>query len=307
MAAEVRAPERRWPMGGGRRFRIVYTLLLVLLVTGLVPLSIAAWKQIAISRESLITSTQENQLMVAATIARSLSSSLEEARVQLMKLGDLFEAMIREGGPELLKKVVQNPSTMSSYLASDMVLVRYLPAGGGKFDSVRDHMVLGEDAERVLAQGAEQAKRGETTLSDPIPVGPPGAFAVAFSTPVGSRDGGAGHGTLQSLIDLGPLWERAVGPRLLGYTVYALDGRGNLFASLDEEGVLGRIDFRSFDIVQKFLAAPTKSKETSDFSVTLDGVTRDFLASVDATNQGWGIFVQVEKRLAYSSVQAMIR
>src|SRR5207249_10057427 len=148
---------------------------------------------------------------------------------------------------------------------------------------------------------------GETTLSDPIPVGPPGAFAVAFSTPVGSRDGGAGHATLQSLIDLGPLWERAVGPRLVGYTVYALDGSGNLVASLDEEGVLGRIDFRSFDIVQKFLAAPTKSKETSDFSVTLDGVTRDFLASVDATNQGWGIFVQVEKRLAYSSVQAMIR
>jgi len=70
--------------------------------------------------------------------------------------------------------------------------------------------------------------------------------------------------------------------------------------------MLDRTDFKNFDIVKKFLAAPTKSKETSDFAVTLDGVNRDFLASVDATNQGWGIFVQVEKRLAYSSVQAMI-
>ena len=39
----------------------------------------------------------------------------------------------------------------------------------------------------------------------------------------------------------------------------------------------------------------------------LDGVDRDFLASVDLTRLGWGIFVQVERRLAYSSVQAMIR
>jgi putative nucleotidyltransferase with HDIG domain len=102
------------------------------------------------------------------------------------------------------------------------------------------------------------------------------------------------------------MWQRAIGSRQIGYTVYALDGRGNLFAALDESDVLGRTDYRHFDIVQKFLAAPTKSKETSDFSINLDGVKRDFLASVDATNQGWGIFIQVEKRLAYSSVQEMI-
>ena len=306
MPAEARSPEGPRSAGSSRRFPILYTLLLVLLVTGLVPLSIAAWKQIAISRESLITSTQENQLMVAASIARSLSSSLEEARVQLMKLSDMFEAVIREGGQGILEKMLRDRGTMAGYLASDMVLVRYLPATGGRFDALRDGSSLSDSLEGALAQGAELARRGEATLSDPIAVGPQGAYAVAFSTPVGGGDGKPVHGVLQSLIDLGPLWERAVGPRLLGYTVYALDGNGHLFAALDEEGMLDRTDFKSFDIVKKFLAAPTKSKETSDFAVTLDGVNRDFLASVDATNQGWGIFVQVEKRLAYSSVQAMI-
>jgi len=306
MAVEAREPERRHPPRAIRRFPILYTLLLVLLVTGLVPLTIAAWKQIAISRESLITSTQENQLMVAASIARSLGSSLDQAKLQLMKLGNLFEAVIREGGPELLKKVLKDRSTMSGYLASEMVLVRYQPVQGQPFDALRGQIALSDEAEAMLARGARMAGRGETVLSDPIPVGPPGAFAVVFSTPVGGGEGEPVHGVLQSLIDLGPLWERAVGPRLLGYTVYALDKKGNLFAALDEEDVLGRTDFRHFDIVEKFLAAPTKSKETSDFSIVLDGVKRDFLASVDATNQGWGIFIQVEKRLAYSSVQAMI-
>jgi putative nucleotidyltransferase with HDIG domain len=306
MPAAARSPGEGKPAAGGRRFPILYTLLLVLLVTGLVPLSIAAWKQIAISRESLITSTQENQLMVAASIARSLSSSLEEGRVQLMKLSDMFEAVIREGGQGILEKMLRDRGTMAGYLASDMVLVRYLPATGDRFDALREGSSLSGSLERILAQGAEMARRGEATLSDPIALGPQGAYAVAFSTPVGGADGKPVHGVLQSLIDLAPLWERAVGTRLLGYTVFALDGNGNLFASLDEEGMLDRTDFKNFDIVRKFLAAPTKSKETSGFSVTLDGVNRDFLASVDATNQGWGIFVQVERRLAYSSVQAMI-
>src|SRR6059036_1402933 len=116
MPAEARAPEARMPPGGGRSFRILYTLLLVLFITGLGPLSIAAWKQIAISRESLITSTQENQLMVAASIARSISSSLEESKVQLIKLADLFDAVIRKGGPDDLKKVLEDRGSMSRYL-----------------------------------------------------------------------------------------------------------------------------------------------------------------------------------------------
>jgi len=305
MPAEFPAPDPR-KSPGGRRSPILYTLLLVLLTTGLVPLSIAAWKQITISRESLITSTQEKQLMVAASIARSLSSSLEESRVQLMKLSDLFEAVLREGGQGILEKMLRDRPTMAGYLAGDMILIRYQPASGGKFDALREGSALGADVEGILGQGADLARRGEATLSDPIPMGPRGAFAVAFSTPVGGGEGKPVHGVLQSLIDLGPVWDRAVGTRLLGYTVFALDGNGNLFAALDDEGMLERTDFKSFDIVKKFLAAPTKSKETSDFSVTLDGVHRDFLASVDATNEGWGIFVQVEKRLAYAAVRDMI-
>ena len=306
MPAESRWPERRDAVGNSRRFPILYTLLLVLLVTGLVPLSIAAWKQIAISRESLITSTQENQLLVAASVARSLSSSLEESKAQIVKLSDMFQAVIREGGEGLLEKMLRDRGTLAAYLGGDMMLIRYLPASGLRFDSLRDGLELSGEANQILSRGADQARRGESVLSDPVLMGPEWGYAVAFSTPVGGGDAKSTHGTLQALIELGPLWQRAVGTRLMGYTIYALDGNGNLFAALDEEGLLGRTDYKSFDIVKKYLAAPAKSKETSDFSLTLDGVNRDFLASVDATNQGWGIFVQVEKRLAYSAVRDMI-
>lgn len=308
MPSESKAPESGGFPTGGRRFRILYSLLAVLLVTGLVPLTIAAWKQIAISRESLITSTQENQLMVAASIARSTSSSLEEAKVHLMKLADLFEVVIRKSGPTGLARLLEDRGAMSLYLGSDLVLVRYRPVAGGSFDSVRDGVVLPPGMEAILSEGAEMARGGVSTFSDPIALSADRrSFVVAFSTPVGGSASGRVHGVLQSLIDLGPIWNRAAGPRLLGYTVYGLDAKGNLFASLDEEGILGRTDYRKFGIVQKFLADPTKSKETSDFPVSLDGVNRDFLGSVDLTNLGWGIFVQVERRLAYSAVQEMIR
>lgn len=308
-------PESRAPMPGdlkrgGPRIRILYTLLIVLLITGLVPLSLAAYKQIAISRESLITSTQENQLLVAASIARSLSSSLEEIKIQLMKQADLFEAVMRKGGPGAIREVLADRSAMARYLGNDLILLRYLPAEGGRFDAVRAASHLPAEVEEMLARGAVRARDGGTTFSDPFPLGTGGpmrSFAVAFSTPVGGREGGEVHAVLQSLIDVTTLWDRAVGPRLLGYTVYALDSKGNLFAALDEDGILGRTDYRKFGIVKKFLENPTKSKETSDFALTLDGVNREFLASVDLTELGWGIFVQVERRLAYSSVRTMIR
>jgi HAMP domain-containing protein/HD superfamily phosphohydrolase YqeK len=291
-----------------RRVRILYSLLAVLLVTGLAPLSIAAWKQIAISRESLITSTQENQLLIAASIARSISSSLEEAKVRLTKLADLFEAVTRKGGPDALRRLLEDRETMTRYLAGDLVLVRYLPAQGGRYDAVRDRAPLGPGVEEFLARGAEMARRGETTFSDPVPLGVTSrSFVVAFSTPVVDRRGGKVHGVLQSLVDLGAVWNRALDQHFFGYTIYALDERGNLFASLDENGILARTDYRKFGIVRKFLEAPTKSKETSDFSIRLDGVDREFLASVDLTNLGWGVFVQVERRLAYFSVREMIR
>jgi HD-GYP domain-containing protein (c-di-GMP phosphodiesterase class II) len=308
MPEDARAPEPGGPQRSGPRIRILYTLLAVLLITGLAPLSIAAWKQIAISRESLITSTQENQLLVAASIARSISSGLEEIKIQLMKQADLFEAVIRKGGPDAIRRVLEDKGAMSRYLGNDLLLLRYLPMEGGRFDAVRGGARLRPELEEMLAKGAVMARGGDSTFSDPISIGSPSesGFVVAFSTPVGGQEGSQIHGVLQSLIDLSTLWDRAVGQRLLGYTIYALDSKGMLFASLDEEGLLHRMDYRKFDIVHKFLENRTKSKETSDFTVSLDGVNRDFLASVDLTELGWGIFVQVEKRLAYSSVRAMI-
>jgi HD-GYP domain-containing protein (c-di-GMP phosphodiesterase class II) len=310
MPADARAPEPGAPPRSGPRVRILYTLLAVLLITGLVPLSVAAWKQIAISRESLITSTQENQLLVAGSMAQSISASLEGIKSQLMKQADLFEAVIRKEGPGAVRGVLEDRGAMSRYLGDDLILLRYLPAEGGRHDAVREGASLRPEVEETMAQGAVRARRGDTTFSDPFPVGAGSArpgFGVAFSTPVGGRDGGEIHGVLQGLIDMTTLWNRALSARQLGYTMYALDSKGNLFASLDEQGILGRTDYRKFGIVRSFLENPTPSKETSDFSVNLDGVDRDFLASVDLTELGWGIFVQVERRLAYSSVQAMIR
>jgi len=310
MPADARAPEPGGPPQGGPRIRILYTLLAVLLITGLVPLSVAAWKQIAISRESLITSTQENQLLVAASVARSISSSLEGIKSQLMKQADLFDAVIRREGPDAVRGVLEDKGAMSRYLGDDLLLLRYLPTEGGRLDASREGDPLQPAVKERMVQGAVMARRGETTFSDPVPLGTgsvaPG-FGVVFSTPVGGRERPEIHGVLQGLIDVRTLWNRALGTRQLGYTMYALDAKGNLFAALDEQGILDRTDYRKFGIVRKFLENPTKSKETSDFTVKLDGVDRDFLASVDLTELGWGIFVQVERRLAYSSVQTMIR
>ncbi|MBI4160846.1 MAG: HD domain-containing protein, partial [Acidobacteria bacterium] len=118
--------------------------------------------------------------------------------------------------------------------------------------------------------------------------------------------GGDRPGALAALVDLEEVWEESIGLRLEGYTLYILDAEGNLFARRDPAGLLARVDHRSFDLVRKFLAVGTRSKETSDFRIELDGEVKEILGSFDQTELGWGVFAQVERQLAYSSVREMV-
>ena len=293
------APRPR--MGG----RIVYTFLLVMLVVGLLPLAVVARKLITISRESLVTSQQEVQLQMASAIARQVDASIDGARAEMARLAEGIAALPR--GPDGSPPVAGGwRKLLDGYLGGSLVLLRFTTGSGGAIESHKQGLAIPQEAMDAITHGTGAALGGRAEVSDPVTLpgnGAPHAL-LAVTVPVGA--GGSG-GALSGLVDFGVLWAPVASAGHAGYTIYALDREARLFADLDEGGILGRGDYKSFGVVQEFSRSGGRSAITTEFTMVSGGHRVEYLASVDTTNAGWGIFVQLEKREAYAAVDQMVR
>jgi HD-GYP domain-containing protein (c-di-GMP phosphodiesterase class II) len=193
-------------------------------------------------------------------------------------------------------------------LIGDEFLTAELDLGGNaRFLAGREFLKQYPGAEKLMDRAAQGRGDGSrVTLVGPRWLdGPAGGFSFLAMAISLERDGKTA-GTLTALVDVEAIWEEAIGPRLSGYTLYALDDGGELIAARDPTGLLEIVDHNEFELVQKFLSVGSRSKETSDFRITVDGEEKAILGSFDQTALGWGIFAQVERQLAYSSVQEMV-
>jgi len=284
------------------RGRIVYTFLLVMLAVGLLPAAMVAQKLITISRESLVTSQQEVQLQMAGAIARQVDASLTALRTGMARLAEGIATLPRDalgGAPAAWRPLLERS------LGEGLILVRYTEPSGQSTQAIVDGAVVPPEAEAAMARGLAAALQGQAIVGDPIRFEGDSTHRVLvpLTLPVG-RDGTAG--ALAGLIDFGAIWEPAAGTHRPGYTVYALDSGAGLLAAHDETGLLGRADMSTFGVVQEFTRAGGRSALTTEFAIADGGRPIEYLASVDATAQGWGIVVQLEKRKAYAAVDQMV-
>jgi putative nucleotidyltransferase with HDIG domain len=281
------------------RGRIVYTFLLVLLLAGLAPLAIVAQKLIAISRESLITSQQEVQLQMASSIARQIEASLEARVAELARLAE---------GTSVARGEVRAPgaatAALQRYLGNGLVLLRLTAPGADPIEAREPGLDLPAAAASAIAglgTGDGREHLGDTLQ---VPAGGGARSLLPIAVPAGIPGSGRG---LTGVVDLSVLWAPVASTSRSGYTVYLLDRDANLLAAVDETGTLQRDDVRSYGVVQEFQQSGGRSAITTEFTTVRDGKPVDYLASVDGTSQGWGIFVQLEKRKAYAAVEQMVR
>jgi HD-GYP domain-containing protein (c-di-GMP phosphodiesterase class II) len=190
-------------------------------------------------------------------------------------------------------------------LGEGLVLVRYSRPSGPPVEARHKDFAVPQEAEAAFARGIEAAAQGTSTVSEPIVLeGRARKALLAITVPV--RTAGAG-GVLSGLVDVKALWGPVTGAERGAYTIYAVDREANLFAAQDESGVLERGDYRSFGVVQEFARTAGRSALTTEFTMVHEGRKVEYLASVDSTALGWGIFVQLEKRQAYAAVNQMVQ
>jgi HD-GYP domain-containing protein (c-di-GMP phosphodiesterase class II) len=296
-----------------RRGRIVLSLLAVLAFVGLVPLASVAWKLIDINREALTTAQQEYQLLLAQSVAKEVDIHVEGLRNRTMRMAQGLESVrVRNG--KLESGAVRR--TLEDVEGEDFLYVRYTDLKGNVVASRATGQLLPEleslftrglrDAAEILARKSMQ-RPGSAHLSRPLVLeGPRPEAVLVISTPVVAS--GRFCGVVSGLVDFESVWDSVVRRNRTGHTVFALDTSGNLFAVGGAPGPLGsERDLSGSGIVQRFLTAKGRARETMPFVWNVNGVETPYLGSYEVTSEGWGIFVQAMEGQVYLPVRRMMQ
>ncbi len=295
---------------GRRRGRIVAPLIAVLVLTGLTPLASVAWKLIDSNREALTTAHQEYQLLLARSISREIHLQVEGLQDQLVSLAQALGAATDRGGVAASKDIRR---ILGDVVDDRLVFLRFTDPRGRTIDTRAAETMsplLAPLFDQALDKVAEMVDgRGrppdEARLSAPLLLrGSQTRAVLVGSAPVLSR--GRFRGVLSALVDLQAVWDTVVEDNRTGHTIFAVDSRGQLFASSDPLQMRSGDRVRTSPIVQRFMSSGNRAMETMPFSVERDGREQRQLGSYNVTDLGWGIFVQAPLEGVYHPVRAMV-
>ncbi|MBI3449709.1 MAG: HD domain-containing protein [Acidobacteria bacterium] len=289
-----------------KRVRLVWSLLAVLLATSLVPLFVTAYALIDINQETLESATREYQLQVAGSLASRLDAAVSGGRA-------LLNAAVTAVGPRVRAADAPDAGAiralLTPYLSSEVVILRYTSATG----SIAQ---VGEA--RGLDAGAVQDACFEafaTAVAAAAPVVVPVRLAPAAADH-GPRPGaviaapaareGAAAGVFAAVVDLTDTWNRGVNDVGADYALFAIDPNGGILASANLQPALADGTYRRLDIVERFLSTRGGIKEARPLTLPGGGLARvELLGASVPTDLGWGLFVLVDRDLAYHSAAEM--
>jgi len=299
----------RMPGPGPRRVRLLWTLMAVLLLTALVPLFLTAYKLIDINRESLESASREYQLEVASAIVQDFNAAITGAHHQLQATAHYLESQIERSH---MNDPLRGDALLEPYMTGDLALMRYTSREGTVLEVGDRTLVLRKDLSTSLFEAFATAMGGERFVGRPVgtpdggdAAGGQGPFAV-MAVPVRAR--GEVRGVLAAVVGLSGAWGRSVASLGAHYITFAVDDTGALFASAGMTDTLRKNDaYRRLEIVTRFLSDGAGVIEIIPFEAPRGMKVKELLGARAATERGWGIFVLVDRNLAYASVAEMRR
>ena len=285
------------------KVRLLWTLLAVLMVTALVPLWLTSYKLMGINRESLESASREYQLGVAASLARELDASTQAAQNILLATAHSLGSRIenRSGW-----RTPGGDDRLAPYLAGDLLALRYTSREGAVLES-GDHALLKQGpVDRALFEAFATAVGGESFTGRPIQREDGKRPCVVVAVPV--TVSGAVQGALAGIVDLSSPWMRGVASISSQYMTFALDDTGALFAQAGmPETLLDADAYKKLEIVTRFRRQGGGVIEILPFDAVEGSKTKELLGARATTDRGWGVFMMVDRELAYASVAEMRR
>ncbi|MDQ7088726.1 MAG: HD domain-containing protein [Acidobacteriota bacterium] len=296
------------PQPAGSRLPLFLVLLGMALVISLVPVGVFGLLTVRGSREALVVSQQEQQLLLAASTAERLDAFLDHVGREAVKLGEAFGVLRAQAGGRL--------DFLPEFLDETVVLMRYRPVEGRSSTAVVPELVLSHqleesldrDARVILEHGAAPtpASARGAVLGGPYSLGPERILAITVSAPVQRR--GRLMGVLQEVAVLQGVWNDLASSVPASMRLFLVRPDGKLVARTGSGGGPTPRQLLDRAIVQEFLGMRGRSRGAQAYKARgPGGEVRQYLGSYSATEYGWGVFVEVDEALALAPVSRLVK
>lgn len=278
---------------------ILVTLTLLLLCIGVIPLLISDWRIIATNRDALETNLQETFIDTVSTVSGQISDFVNNYRSQIR---------------DLVPKAVTNLRNPDSWTSAEppammrdpnVMKVRILNLQGNGPYAQKSNF---QDPEvtNLEYDAYQQAIAGKSYIGNPYYDKADDMAIMLLAEPLrDSRDNVIG--ALSVIVSLDPLLkiltDKSSGGNF-GTKVYVIDSKGNLLLHPQKSVMEAHPNLSSSSLIQDYLKSTVVIPTVRPYKDKQGEILGSY-ASVAKLN--WGVIIQVEKDIAFASVNSMIR
>ncbi len=303
-----------------RSGKILYSLIGLMLLTGLLPLLLTAVWLVRRNREALEASERLLQLDQTRSIAQQARLYLQSMHNQLEAIAKTFEI---GSDPRAVRTRLQSvtPEALLDFIEEDRVRGITVFDREGRFVTA-GYTLDDPEIEASLRESLVQGLQARTWTSPAHVSEPLLDTVVIMSAPVRAFYGGEGtppvEGVVAAMVSLKPIEEMVKQKGNERRSVYVVDDRGRLVTHSDPATLYKRVDLSKTEIVQKFQESRGQASGSENFELTEAGKTKKFLGTYTPIGDlgstlpflktlGWGAIVQAEEDAVFFSAREIVK
>jgi HD-GYP domain-containing protein (c-di-GMP phosphodiesterase class II) len=307
------------PKRARRRGKILYSLIGLMLLSGLVPLLLTTVWLVRRNRDALEASERLLQIDQTRSIAQQGRLYLQSMHNQLEAIAETFEL----GSDHLTVRsriVSVTPEALVSFIEEDRIRAITVFDREGRF--VNAGYALDDDAiEASLRQSLVEGLQGRPWVSPAHVSEPLLDTVVIMSAPVraGTRGGEPWvEGVVSAMVSLKPIEEIVRQKGNERRSVFVVDADGRLVTHSDPETLYEGVDLSKTVIVKAFQESRGQASGSENFELSQGGETKRMLGTYTPIGDlgsavpfvrtlGWGAIVQAEQDAVFFSVREIVR
>jgi len=294
------------PLQTKLRPRLLWTLLVVLILVGLLPLLVSHYFMIGDNRESLETLEKKYLTRSAVGTSRDIQSLVSSYLQQLNKIaaGIRVTAQLLPPGSDPFAYAAE-ANLISNYTTADPdLLALRIVNRNGQGSMVQPEAGLEARITTELNEGLAVALSGQPYTGDFQYVSVVNQPALVVAVPV--SDGSGVIGAVEALVSLRRVAERLREEGRGGVTAFVVDRRGKVLMHSEPAPNVQRPEATGLKIVQDFMKMPVRLTESYD-DVSGAKPVKMLGTVAPVGDPDWGVVVQKEESQAFASVTRMIR
>ncbi|HEY7818462.1 MAG TPA: HD domain-containing phosphohydrolase, partial [Vicinamibacteria bacterium] len=315
-AAPGAPPRRRLP----RRGKILYSLLGLLLLTGLLPLLLTSVWLVRRNREALEASERLLQLDQTRSIAQQARLYLQSMHNQLEAIAKTFEIGSDRGTVRSRISSV-TPEALLDFIEEDRVRAITVFDREGRFVTAGytlDDAAIEASLRLALVEGLQARPwTSPAHVSEPLL-----DTVVIMSAPVRGFSGGEGappvEGVVAAMVSLKPIEEMVKQKGNERRSVFVVDDEGKLVTHSDPVTLYEGVDLSNTAIVKAFQESRGQASGSVNFELVSEGKTKKLLGTYTPIgdlgsplpflrNLGWGAIVQAEEAAVFFSAREIVK